>query len=135
MSSNFYGASSWCSETSDDTANPKRTRPKSTSSISADQNVISLWWTINIIGVFIGWEFKQFQKYSDALLWSSVIDYWVMSGNGEEQDSIISFEGSTEESYNHAEGEEELQEISMDDPVRKYLSSMHLFLDYSQRRI
>lgn len=38
-----------------------------------------------------------------------------MSGNGEEQDSIISFEGSTEESYNHAEGEEE-QEISMDDP-------------------
>lgn len=58
-----------------------------------------------------------------------------MSGNGEEQDSIISFEGSTEESYNHAEGEEELQEISMDDPVRKYLSSMHLFLDYSQRRI
>lgn len=58
-----------------------------------------------------------------------------MSGNGEEQDSIISFEESTEESYNHAEGEEELQEISMDDPVRKYPNNMHLFLDYSQGRI
>lgn len=49
-----------------------------------------------------------------------------MSGNGEEQDSIISFEGSTEESYNHAEGEEE-QEISMDDPVRK-ISKQYAFV-------
>lgn len=42
----------------------------------------------------------------------------IMSGNGEEHDSIHSFEESTEESYIQAEGEEELQEISMDDPVK-----------------
>lgn len=42
----------------------------------------------------------------------------VMSENGEEHDSIHSFGEPTEESYIQAEGEEELQEISMDDPVK-----------------